>query len=315
MKALVVVSELNSAKTLRRCLDSLVEQDTTDDYHIIVVDGGSTDGSIEIARSFFPKILLLVNMHISEVGGQNLGCSFALDRYDVILFTNSDCYVDRDWVSRHLAWHKLSYDMVGGKLFWGGDEYGFAWSYWTPDKPTNILTSGLSLGFSNCSLSVSLLKKVGPLKEMKAQQDMDFWIRAIKQGAKMALDPKIEVYHDHPMGSFRGSWLRAFYYGRNHVILLRAAFGRTRWPNYAAWPYSLHTLEELLLVRIALIWKQQRATGDEHHVNPGLLRFVFLKLFAFKLATLFGWLMAMVHPVGAVIETEMADAHRWGRKD
>src|SRR5437899_2306149 len=102
MKALVVVSELNSAKTLRRCLDSLVEQDTTDDYHIIVVDGGSTDGSIEIARSFFPKILLLVNMHISEVGGQNLGCSFALDRYDVILFTNSDCYVDRDWVSRHL---------------------------------------------------------------------------------------------------------------------------------------------------------------------------------------------------------------------
>src|SRR5207245_737717 len=120
MKALVVVSELNSARTLKHCLDSLVEQDTKDDYHIMLIDGGSNDGSLEIARSFFPKILLLVSMHISEVGGQNLGCSFALDRYDVILFTNSDCYVGRDWVNRHLAWHKLGYDMVGGKLFWGG---------------------------------------------------------------------------------------------------------------------------------------------------------------------------------------------------
>src|SRR5712692_8479084 len=161
MKALVVISELNSALTLKRCLDSLVEQDTTDDYHIILVDGGSTDGSIEIARSFIPKILLLVSMHISEVGGQNLACSFALGHdYDVILFTNSDCYVGRNWVSRHLAWHKKGYDMVGGKVFWGGDEYGFSWSYMTPPEPTNLLTSGLSLGFSNCSISVDLLKKV-----------------------------------------------------------------------------------------------------------------------------------------------------------
>ena len=315
MKALVVVSELNSARTLKRCLDCLINQETHDDYRVWVIDGGSIDGSIEIIKSYPRGIYLKVIPGASEVTGQNFALSFASFGVDVILFTNSDCYVGKDWVRRHLSWHKNGYDMVGGKLFWGGDKYGFAWSYMTPDIPTNILTSGLSLGFSNCSLSMSLVKKVGLLKEMKAQQDMDFWIRAIKMGAKMALDPKIEVYHDHPMGSFRGSWLRAFYYGRNHVILLRAAFGRTRWPNYTAWPYSLQTLEELMLVRMALIWKQQRMIADKHGINPGLIRFVFLKMFAFKVATLFGWLMAMLHPVGKVIETEMTDAHRWGKTD
>src|SRR6058998_1468207 len=45
IKALVVISELNSARTLRRCLDCLLNQDTEDDYRIWVIDGGSTDGS------------------------------------------------------------------------------------------------------------------------------------------------------------------------------------------------------------------------------------------------------------------------------
>jgi len=253
---------------------------------------------------------------MSEVGGQNFACFLALEsEYDVILFTNSDCYVGRNWVSRHLAWHEHGYDMVGGKVFWGGDEYGFSWSYMTPPAPTNLLTSGLSLGFSNCSVSIALFKKVGPLKEMKAHQDMDFWIRAIKMGARMALDPDIEIYHDHPMRSIKGSWLRSFYYGRNHVILLRSGFGRTKWPYYASWPYSLNTLQDFTMVRGTRIWKQQRATAEKFRIRPGLLRFLFLKFFAFKTANVFGWIMGMLYPVGKVAGTEISDAHIWGRSD
>ena len=315
MKAMVIVSEKNSARTLKHCLDCLLKQDTEDDYRLWVIDGGSTDGSIGIANSYGKRIYFKLIPGASEVTGQNFALAYAILGVDVVLFTNSDCYVGPDWVRRHLSWHKRGYDMVGGKLFWGGDEFGFSWSYWTPSEPTNILTSGLSLGFSNCSISTTLIKKVGLLREMKAQQDMDFWIRAIKVGAKIALDPELEVVHDHRMGSLKGSWLRSFHYGRNHVILLRAAFGRNHWPNYSRWPYSLYTLEEFMLLRGVTIWKQQRAKADELDINPGLLKFLFLRLAAFKIANSFGWLMGMLYPVRKVTNPQVVDAHRWGKTD
>jgi glycosyltransferase involved in cell wall biosynthesis len=306
LKALVVVSHVNSARTLGRCLVSLRAQDAP--CKVVVVDGGSTDGSIDIANEKgFPP---LVAEGCSEAKGQILGVEY--ETSDVILFTNSDCYVPRDWVSRHLAWQERGFDMVGGKLFWGGDDYGFAWSYWTPGAPNNILTSGLSLGFSNCSVSRALYGRVG-LRDMKSQQDMDFWIRATKAGARLALDPKIEVYHDHPMRTTGGSFKRAYSYGKNHVMLLREGYGRGPWPNYASWPYSLYTLEELLLIRGVKVWKQQRKTAASHDIYTGLPRFLALRLLAFKIPNLLGWLGAMVKPVGSVRSVAVEDAHKWGR--
>jgi glycosyltransferase involved in cell wall biosynthesis len=47
----VIVAVLNMAKTLRRCLDSIVNQ-TYPDRELIVMDGGSSDGSAEIVHSY-----------------------------------------------------------------------------------------------------------------------------------------------------------------------------------------------------------------------------------------------------------------------
>ena len=47
----VVIPVYNTAKFLAQCLDSIVHQ-TFRDFEAIIVDDGSTDNSIEIARDY-----------------------------------------------------------------------------------------------------------------------------------------------------------------------------------------------------------------------------------------------------------------------
>ncbi len=47
----IIIPTYNSAKTIKRCLDSIVAQ-TYKDYEVLVMDGVSKDGTLEIARSY-----------------------------------------------------------------------------------------------------------------------------------------------------------------------------------------------------------------------------------------------------------------------
>jgi hypothetical protein len=142
---------------------------------------------------------------------------------------------------------------------------------------------------------------------------MDFWIRASKIGAKVVLDPEIEVYHDHPMKSLLGSFKRAFSYGRNHVLLLRDGYGRGPWPNYTMFPYSLFILQEILGVRGTKIWKQQRKAALKHGLDVSLLRFLALRLIGFNIPMRLGSMSAILNPVNLESPLDIKDAHRWGK--
>lgn len=60
----IIIATFNAAKTLSRCLDSVVNQ-LTDEIELILVDGGSTDSTNEIIKSYGNKIAI----HISEKDG------------------------------------------------------------------------------------------------------------------------------------------------------------------------------------------------------------------------------------------------------
>lgn len=51
----VIIALYNNSETLNQCLDSIFDQ-TNKDVELIVIDGGSTDGSIEILQSWNDKI-------------------------------------------------------------------------------------------------------------------------------------------------------------------------------------------------------------------------------------------------------------------
>lgn len=95
MKVSVIVPVYNAEKTLRPCLDSLLNQ-TLDDYEVLAVNDGSTDGSaalLEEYRQRFPRRLRVLTV---ENGGQGRARNLALAeaRGDFLGFADSDDWAD-----------------------------------------------------------------------------------------------------------------------------------------------------------------------------------------------------------------------------
>jgi glycosyltransferase involved in cell wall biosynthesis len=283
----IIVSYLNSARTIGKCLDCLLSQNYPD-FRVIVVDGGSVDGSAQIVREKEnSRVSFNIVKDCSESEGQTFAAS--LTDSDVIMFTNSDIYVQNDWIWRHVNWLQRSYDLVGGKVFWGGDKFAFTWNMPRPKGPSFVQQPGLGLGFSNCSVTRAMFAAVGGLKDLKSQHDTEFAFRVVMSGGRMVLDPKIEVYHDHPFKSFKGSFVRAFGYTVNHILVMRAAYGRIVTGSGAPTMLPIGTLlrEWTCLAGIAA-YRENNSRALEAGIKVGLLEFLFIRLFSTKLGQIVG---------------------------
>ncbi len=100
MKATVVIPNLNGAGWLRDSIESIWAQ-TEQDFELIVVDNGSADESLAIARSYVgrPGYTLIEN-------GRNTGFSHAVNqgiraaKGDYVALFNNDAFAEPDWLAR-----------------------------------------------------------------------------------------------------------------------------------------------------------------------------------------------------------------------
>jgi len=92
----VIVPFYNSEKTVRRCINSLLNQSyPKNEYEIIFVDDGSTDGSVDMV-SKFKKIKLIKQPHRGPAVARNIGVKNS--KGQIVLFTDADCIPDKNWI-------------------------------------------------------------------------------------------------------------------------------------------------------------------------------------------------------------------------
>ena len=94
-KVSVIVAIYNAEKTLRRCLDSLSDQ-TLQDIEVILVDDGSTDGSLNICQEYVQDDSRFRCFH-KENEGVSATRQFGLDRAtgEYVIHLDADDYVDK----------------------------------------------------------------------------------------------------------------------------------------------------------------------------------------------------------------------------
>ncbi len=83
----IVVSSYNYARYLRAAIDSALAQ-TCDSLQVIVVDDGSTDGSVGLIESYGDRIETLFQSNRGQVASCTAG--LALCRHEIVIFLDSD---------------------------------------------------------------------------------------------------------------------------------------------------------------------------------------------------------------------------------
>jgi len=197
-KASVVVCSYNGAKTLDRCLTSLKEINYPS-YEVILVDDGSTDNTQEIAAS---------HNWVKNIRQENKGLSFARNvgahasGGDVIVYTDSDCMADPDWLY-YLMGTLLSGDYAGV----GGPNISPPAENWVqacvsaaPGGPNHVLlTDVVAEHIPGCNMAFHrwAFDQVGGFdpEYRKAGDDVDFCWRLQQSGGVIAFSPAAIVWH------------------------------------------------------------------------------------------------------------------------
>jgi GT2 family glycosyltransferase len=106
----VVVVAWNALPWIEQCLASVAGED------VIVVDNGSTDGTVEFVREHFPDVRVIEQDNRGMGGGNNSGMRGAAGRYFFLL--NSDAWVVGDGLAALVAFADAHPDaaVVGPRL-------------------------------------------------------------------------------------------------------------------------------------------------------------------------------------------------------
>ena len=96
----VIVPAYNNEKYIGRCLESLLRQDFTGSYEIVMVNDGSADKTLEIAEEIAKEhdnVRIFTQKNSGVSAARNAGLSHARGNY--VLFADSDDFVEPRYIS------------------------------------------------------------------------------------------------------------------------------------------------------------------------------------------------------------------------
>ena len=177
MKLSIITINRNNAPGLRKTIESVVSQTFTD-FEYIVIDGASTDESVDIIKSYSDKISYWVSESDSGIyNAMNKGIMRA--KGDYLLFLNSgDFLLDNDTIAG-----VFTYDCMADILCARCNVSDNGKIVWTSNPPKEVTFGTLySVGLAHQStfISRSLFDKYGCYDEsFRYNADIEFWYRTI----------------------------------------------------------------------------------------------------------------------------------------
>jgi GT2 family glycosyltransferase len=249
----IVVLNWNGQADTLACLESL-QQLHYAERRVVVVDNGSTDGSVDALRSAESRLAIEIidaGRNLGYAGGNNLGIRYALDRgADFILILNNDTTVDAMLLDELVgaAERHPEAGCFGPWIFYMDEpeRLWFTRSEWDPavsaftapgkgrvaSEVSNETTNTEYVCGAALFFRAGLARDIGLLDErfFLVYEDSDWCFRARRAGFGCLMVPPARVWHK--VGTSFGSEaspLRTYFSMRNKLLWAEKNASRREW--------------------------------------------------------------------------------------
>ena len=206
MNISVVIPTFNRKPILQKCLYALEDQildSKISSYEVIVVDDGSTDGTIlwiNENKDKLPHVVLYKQEHGGPALARNLGV--IKSKSEIIIFIDSDLVVVRDFIIQHVKKLTDYWQQANKKCFTYGSVINTS-NFKRPmdenHKITDISFAYFATG--NVAISRELLLEAGLFDtsfSLYGWEDLELGERLNKLGTKLIKCPRAKGFHWHP---------------------------------------------------------------------------------------------------------------------
>ncbi|HBE21230.1 MAG TPA: family 2 glycosyl transferase [Cyanobacteria bacterium UBA11149] len=205
----VVIPTYNRLPILQKCLRALEYQDIRADsvitgYDVVLVDDGSTDGTLEWLESHKDELLHVRwyrQDHQGPAAARNLGVKEA--KGDTIIFIDSDLVVTESFLQAHAdALIKGQAEVGSDRIFtygWVINTCNFEDPTSEPYKITDFSAAYFATG--NVAIARKWLEEAGLFDtrfQLYGWEDLELGVRLKKLGLKLIKCPAAVGYHWHP---------------------------------------------------------------------------------------------------------------------
>jgi glycosyltransferase involved in cell wall biosynthesis len=208
----VVIPAFNAARTIGSSIRSVLQQ-TEQDFEIVVVDDGSTDDTVECARSFAadPRVRVISQRNKGPSAARNAAVAAARGSYVSMLDA------DDLWLPEYLE--------VMGRALDANADAPFAYTdAWVLDDGTGrirrtpamfyqrppstvpdaraffLLLLERNFVYTSVTVRRSVLEEVGSYDEdLSTGEDWDLWLRIVGRGMRPVRPPgRLAIHRNHP---------------------------------------------------------------------------------------------------------------------
>ncbi len=200
----IIVPVYNAQDMISVCIESLLALNYPKDrYEILMVDNNSTDKTAEIIKKY-PVTYLLEDKFQTSYASRNRGIANA--KGDVLVFTDSDCVVDKDWLQEPSEiFADKTIGALGGKVLpykpqtWIAKYQGRVFAH---DNESNMSDDKIKNRNAVCTTANAFYRRdvfdaVGPFQqELYSGGDFEFALRVQKQtDYRFVFCKDAKIYH------------------------------------------------------------------------------------------------------------------------
>ncbi|MDQ6726060.1 MAG: glycosyltransferase family 2 protein [Actinomycetota bacterium] len=198
----VVIPVLNEARNLPWVLGRM----PADLHEVILVDGRSVDGTVDIARSILPDIVVVTEARRGK--GRALRAGFAAATGDVIVMLDGDGSMDPVEISRFVALLRHHDFVKGSRCLVEGDSDDFTWVRRLGNRSLLALVNSLfgqpftDLCYGYCAFRRAHLERLD-LTADGFEIETQLVVHAIKAGLRIVEVPSVELVRMEGISNLR----------------------------------------------------------------------------------------------------------------